>query len=259
MDASSGLDGGGASRDASTDAGHDAGNEVSDAGADCTATPGEVVHFTTEDGVMLEADLYVPAVRSGAGAYLFHMIPPSNDRTNYPASFITALTDRGFVVLNVDRRGAGGSDGVATEAYIGPNGKLDVLAAVTYLGQHACAPSRFVLAGASNGTTSALDYTVFAADTPTAPSPAALVFLTGGTYTEAQNMISNERATLDEIPIRFVYSTAEAAWSTGFISGASDRWVFDERAGGAHGTLMFGAVPATIPEVADWMRDQAAP
>ncbi len=252
-------------RDASLDPGFDAGTDAGvDAGTDagtamCAATAGEVVTFTTEDGVTLEADLYVPATPSGAAAYLFHMIPPSNDRTNYPASFISALTDRGFVVLNVDRRGAGGSGGVATEAYTGPNGKLDVRAAVDFLAAHPCAPDRFVLVGASNGTTSVLDYTIFAASEPTAALPAGLVFLTGGGYTENQNMISANRAVLDPLPIDFVFSTAERAWSESHRDTASAAWMFDERTGGAHGTGMFEAVPATVSDVADWMQAQITP
>jgi len=242
--------------DAGYDGGFDAGT---DAGDPCSETDGEVVSLSTEDGVSLEADLYVPASRNGAAAYLFHMIPPSNDRTNYPAAFIEALTDRGFVVLNVDRRGAGGSGGVASEAYTGPNGKLDVRAAVDFMAGHACAPDRFVLSGASNGTTSVLDYTVFAAAEPAAPMPEGIVFLTGGGYTEAQNMISAQRAVLDPMPIDFVYSTAEAAWSASHQAGASAEWSFDERADGAHGTQMFDAVPATITDVADWMALRVTP
>ena len=106
--------------------------------------------------------------------------------------------------------------------------------------------------GASNGTTSILDYAVFGGNGGAA-APRGLVFLTGGGYTENQNMISANRVILDPLPILFVYSTAESAWSVGYVPGAATGWQFNEYAGGDHGTAMFGAVPASIADVADWI------
>ncbi|HJL14463.1 MAG TPA: hypothetical protein RMH99_02335 [Sandaracinaceae bacterium LLY-WYZ-13_1] len=241
------------------DAGSPADAGPPDGGAACEAVDGEVVSFGTEDGLTLEADRYVPegAAPGGAGAVLFHMIPPFNDRTNYPLTFIDALTDRGIVVLNVDRRGAGGSEGEPMDAYVGPDGKLDVAAAVGFLLATDCAPdpARLGLVGASNGTTSVLDYTVFAAGDADAPSPAAIVFLTGGGYTENQNRVADHRDVLDPMPIQFVYSTAEAGWSVGFEPGAPEIWRFDEYADGDHGTTMFSAAPASVGDVAGFLGD----
>ena len=72
---------------------------------------------------------------------------------------IDALVERGFTVLNVDRRGAGDSGGVAREAYTGPNGRLDAVAARAFLLDSACgvAPDRIAFVGASNGTTTIVD------------------------------------------------------------------------------------------------------
>ena len=42
---------------------------------------------------------------------------------------------------------------------------------------------RIAVVGASNGTTTALDFAVYASTDPKVPFPSALVFLTGGTYT----------------------------------------------------------------------------
>ena len=228
-------------------------------GGECTADrDGSVVQLSTEDGLTLEADFYVEGASGGPVLALFHMIPPSNDRSNYGPEPIEAFLDAGFSVLNVDRRGAGGSEGNARDAYEGPNGLLDVAAAVSFLSAHACAfdMARLGLVGASNGTTSVLDYTV-AADTDEArQSPAAIVFLTGGGYTENQNRIINRRAALDELPIQFVYSTAERAWSVGFEEGAAEPWQFNEYADGAHGTRMFGAVPGSVGDVAAFLSAQ---
>lgn len=121
----------------------------------------EVVRPSTDDGVELVADLYTTGTTGAPAVILLHMIPPQNDRANYPAGFIEALRARGLTVLNLNRRGAAGSGGVAKEAYKGDKGWLDVKAARDLLLAHPCAPPRHrvALVGASNGTTSALDFT----------------------------------------------------------------------------------------------------
>ena len=54
-------------------------------------TEAQVVRFTTSDGVELVAD-FTPAKNQNRGAVLlFHMIPPSNDRTSYPVRVREAL------------------------------------------------------------------------------------------------------------------------------------------------------------------------
>ena len=226
-----------------------------DSGAVCTAGGPQPVTFTTDDGVTLAADLYTTGKTGGAAVILLHMVPPQNDRTNYPPEFITALVGRGLTVLNVDRRGAGDSGGVALDAYKGPKGKLDAKAAQAFLLAHPCAPgpTRIAFVGASNGTTTALDFTVFAAGDATVPVPAALVFLTGGTYTENQNAMSANRAVLDRLPILFVFSTAERAWSAPFETNAPAAWQFKEYNPGGHGTRMFQAQPRSIDDVAGFL------
>lgn len=228
---------------------------VADQGAPSACTPEgtapQVVSFTTEDGVKLEADLYLSGAADGPAAVLLHMIPPANDRTNYPKSFIEALVAKGLTVLNVDRRGAGKSAGEATDAYTGPKGKLDAKAAVVFLTGHACPPDseRLVLIGASNGSTTALDFTVYADSEASLELPRALVFLTGGTYTEAQNKIADHRTLLDQLPILFVYSDSEAQWSESFEKAKAASWEFKKYIGGDHGTRMFAAKPESIDDV----------
>jgi pimeloyl-ACP methyl ester carboxylesterase len=250
------------------DAGRDAGG-AEDGGGDAGPVAGctpvgldpEVVHFDTDDGVTLEAALFVEGTVGGPGLVLLHMIPPTNDRSNYARPVIDTFVARGFTVLNVDRRGAGGSEGEALDAYMGPNGRLDAKAAVAYLLAHPCGldPTRIALVGASNGTATVLDYTVMTATDDTLETPVALVFLTGGTYTEAQNAVADNRATLDPIPLLFVYSTAEREWSAPFEAGAPTTWQFNEYAGGDHGTRMFSAVPTSVTDVADFLRAAIGP
>ena len=213
--------------------------------------PGKsVVPLTTSDGVALEADLYTNGEEEGPGVVLLHMIPPSNDRSNYPQSFIDALVARGITVLNVDRRGAGASKGDPKEAYEGPKGKLDVEAAITFLSKGPCRvdASRIALVGASNGTTSAVDYAVTAHVDPNWPRPAGIVMLTGGPYTENQHSIAGHAAALS-MPLLFVYSVEEREWSEAQKEFAGASWSFSIYKDGAHGTKMFEAVPQSQDDV----------
>ena len=200
------------------------------------------VTFETTDGVPLEADLRPAGVGSPV-VILLHQIPPSSTRFDYTVPFQRSLTERGLSVLNVDRRGAGGSGGTARDAYEGPGGALDVSAAVAWLGAHPCGfdLSQLALVGASNGTTSALDYTVAAASDER-PDPVALVFLSGGAYTENQNAWDDARATVDLLPILFLWGDADGAantWATGIQATPADPWVFEVYEGsGAHGTAI---------------------
>jgi pimeloyl-ACP methyl ester carboxylesterase len=217
----------------------------------------EVVHFVTDDGVTLEADEYTTGEAMAPAVVLLHMIPPANDRTNYPPGFIEALLAKKIRVLNVDRRGAGASGGVAEDAYLGPNGKLDAKAAFTFLTQGECGadPLRVGIVGASNGSTTALDYAVAAAQDSSLLFPSALVFLTGGTYTENQNKVSDHRDDLEPLPLLFVFSAAERDWSAALMPGAPSTWTFQEYDPGDHGTNMFSARPESIALVADYLAD----
>jgi len=215
----------------------------------CKAAGKQTVSLTTDDSLTLEADLYLAGATNGPAAVLLHMVPPSNDRTNFPQAFIDALTKRGVSVLNVDRR-------KTQDAYQGPQGKLDAKAAYDFLAAHACPidEQRLVFIGASNGSATALDFTVHAGAKAALQTPAGLVFLTGGSYTEAQNAIAQQRALLDTIPILFVYSSVEAAWSAGFKAGKAAGWQFIEYSGvtqsTGHGTYIFGSKPESIDAVA---------
>ncbi len=237
-----------------SDAGADAG--AADVGADvdagCVLPAPRVVRFTTDDGVDLEADHY-PVAAGSPAVVLLHMIPPANTRANYPLAFREALYCRGIAVLNVDRRGAGGSEGVPTEAYEGPNGALDAKGAVEWMLAEEAAPDplRIGIVGASNGTTTLLDFSVFSVMARTVEEPAAVVLLSGGTYTTNQNPL--DELAFDGAPALFVYPAAEAGWNETVAVDAPDVWRFVEIDPGAHGTGLFTAAPTTIPLVADFL------
>lgn len=203
--------------------------------------PPTVITVETRDGVTLEADFW--AGEPGApGFVLLHMIPPSNTRTTWPRWFEKDLVREGYSVIAVDRRGAGGSEGVAVEAYEGPNGKYDVEACVLHLqGEGAGA---LAILGASNGTTSMLDYAAWAPGEGI-PEAAALGFMTGGTYTENNTPMTEAPA----VPAVFTYSTAEQGWSVDQQPLDPGTWSFLEYPEGAHGTQMFDAAPEVGPDL----------
>lgn len=215
-----------------------------------------VVEFTTSDDVTLKADLW-PASEPGKGAVvLFHMIPPTYHRGNWLQRVRAAIHDLGVTVLTVDRRGAGESGGVALEAYEGPGALQDMEAALRFLtdSSQACSvdAGRLVLVGASNGTTAVMDYTV--AHDPVLAGPAALIWMSPGTYTENQNTIADHRQTLDALPILWLYPTNEP-WSQDFVSAAPAGWSFVER-GDQHGTKMFDGgdlEQQTLSELTAWI------
>jgi hypothetical protein len=218
------------------------------------ACSGEVlsVRFDTEDGETLAADHHVPA-ESGLGAViLFHMIPPSNDRKGYPKRVREALAELGLTVLNVDRRGAGGSTGDPVAAYEGEGARLDMEAAVRYLltSEAGCEidRSKLLLVGASNGSTAVHDYT--AAHSADLPDPAATAWLSPGDYTEEQIAIAG--SVTEAVPVLWLYPTNEP-YSGAFVGGAAD-WEFIER-GEVHGTRMFdgGALEDdTVADLVGW-------
>ena len=98
--------------------------------------------------------------------------------------------------------------------------------------------------GASNGTTSMVDYTVWASGEGL-PEPKAMAFLTGGTYTENQTAMDEVAA--EGIPATFAFSTAERAWSVEQEAVDPGGWSWLEYPEGAHGARMF----ESAPEVAD--------
>lgn len=204
---------------------------------DTAADPpeGGIVGLTTRDGVTLVADVYA-AERGAPAVVLLHMTPLCCDRTDWPATFIALLQESGWAVIAPDRRGAGDSGGIAEEAYIGESGRYDVEAAVLHMAEDY---GPIAIIGASNGTTSMLDYAAWAPGEGL-PEPVALGFMTGGAYTENQTAMG---PWLGSTPCAFTYSTEERAWSEAQRAHDTGSWAFHEYADGDHGTRMFAAEP----------------
>ncbi len=194
----------------------------------------EVVTFETDDGVTLAADWLNG---SATAVILFHMVPPTYDRTSWPAEVVTALRDEdGHSVLVVDRRGAGESEGNARDAYNGAKGVKDAWAAVDFVTDNGC--DRVLLVGASNGTTTVLDYV---ADPGGRPAPAAVVWMSPGGYTTNNSRISSLEGTARAM---LVYPEAESDWPESTARPADPgTWTFVEYAGSSHGTGLFGDGP----------------
>ena len=229
-----------------------------DAGLTDCVVETRVVGLSTSDGVALEAD-YVASGREGAKAVvLLHMIPPGNDRTNFPPSFVSALAEAGYSVLNVDRRGAGASEGVAKDAYEGPHGRLDAVAALSFLASAPCAvrASDVAIVGASNGTTTALDY---ASEADEADRPAALAFLSPGGYTENQHTLAQGLEALGDRPVFVGYPPGERAWPEAARASAPGTWTFVEYEGGQHGSRLFSSNPEVANDVLSFLRAAVPP
>ncbi len=223
------------------------------AGDNVRPTDCEVVTLKTSDGLDLAADHCNSGKPGSPAVVLLHMIPPHHDRTNYPESFRRKLADKGLEVLSIDRRGAGDSQGVAKEAYTGPNGVLDVQAALSWLAANTDADmSSWGCVGASNGTTSCLDYTVHAGQDEAITGPSALVFMTGGEYTETQNALAGSAAL--SVPVLFTFNAKEGSWSLAqkAVRRTGD-WRFEAYEPGGHGTRVFEPNPQAMDDVASFL------
>jgi hypothetical protein len=154
-------------------------------------------------------------------------------------------------VLVVDRRGAGGSEGEPVDAYEGPKGRNDVEACVVRLTEDGYGPISLI--GASNGTTSMVDYAIWA-PSQALPAPVALGFMTGGTYTENNNPMAD----LPQLPAVFTFSTAERDWSEAQRPLDPGSWIFHEYADGDHGTRMFTADPTVTDDLVTFFGPFAA-
>ena len=201
----------------------------------------EVVSNTTRDDVTLAAE-YNGASAGRPGIVLLHMIPPQWSRHDWPDEFLEQLNAHDYHVLPIDRRGAGDSGGVAEDAYEGEAGRYDVEASVEFL--IANGATEVGILAASNGTTSLVDYTVWASGEGL-PEPAAAAYLTGGSYTE--NQTDMEEVAARSVPSTFAFSTDEREWSVEQEALDPGVWSWLEYPDGAHGTRMFDAAP----EVAD--------
>jgi pimeloyl-ACP methyl ester carboxylesterase len=211
---------------------------------------GEVVQLTTRDAVTLEADLYEATSAARPGLVLVHMDPSSGShRSNWPGEFLQLLVDSDWNVLVLDRRGAGGSGGVATDAFETTKGAYDIEAAVLFL--ESAPLANLSLVAASNGTTSMIDYAAMAAaEGWTAPD--TLNFVSVVSSTTNNHGISDVPAT----PALFSHPKSETDNNEPWKAENPGGWEFTEYDPGAHGTRMFQAAETLAANIHEWLERQ---
>ena len=211
------------------------------------AAGGGTVDIVTRDGLTLVADYY-PAEQEGRPTVvLLHMNPVYFDRSDWPPDFIERLHAHDWTVVVPDRRGAGESEGEAEDAVMGDAGRYDVEAAVLLATEDGYGDPLII--GASNGTTSMIDYAVWA-EGEGLPPPVGLGFMTGGVYTE--NQTSMEEVVALGLPAIFTYSAAERGWSVDQQDRGVSDWSFLEYPEGDHGVKMFDAAPEVADDLDAW-------
>jgi acetyl esterase/lipase len=210
----------------------------------------DAVALLTEDGLCLVADHY--RASAGAPAVVFlHMSPLSWDRKSWSVEFLREVTAKGWTVLNLDRRGAGDSEGGAEDAFQGDGGAKDVRAAFDYLADQDVGPIGIV--SASNGTTSAVDYTMLASSQGLV-EPVSVVMMSPGTYTENQNDI--EDYARQDTPTLFQYDPAEGLWIEPELTDLDPgSWEVQSYDGAGHGSQMLDDTPSVATDAIDFLDD----
>ena len=107
-----------------------------------------------------------------------------------------------------DRRGTGNSGGVAQDAFVGEAGRYDVEACVVHLMEEGV--RNISIVAASNGTTSALDYAVWA-PVEGLETPLSMVFMTGGNYTENNTETKESTQLLRQNTVHGKYSACRSS------------------------------------------------
>ena len=109
-----------------------------------------------------------------------------------------------------------------------------------------------------------LDYAVqaAAADEPQVPVPRAMVFLSGGPYSEKQNVLAEQFDLLGAVAAFFAYPAKESEWNEATEAMAGEEklesWEFYAFEPGAHGTKLFASDPSIITQLASWLKGQAS-
>jgi hypothetical protein len=83
-------------------------------------------------------------------------------------------------------------------------------------------------------------------------STKCLATATGNRYrshTDAQQSLASVREAMAKVPVMFVFSTEERAWSVQFQNNAPAPWKFLEGNSGEHGTNMFKVRPDTADDI----------
>lgn len=209
----------------------------------------EVLTLTTRDEVSIEADYWAASADERPAVILIHMDPSSGaHRGNWDGTYLQLLIDSDWHVLVPDRRGAGGSTGTATDAYETVKGSYDVEACVGHLPEGAATLS---LVGASNGTTTMIDYAALA-DAEGWRAPDTLQFLSAVRPTTNNHEIADVPAT----PALFSFPKNEADNNAPWQDANPGDWSFQEYDPGDHGTRMFQNTPELPADLHGWLDGQ---
>ncbi|MFT5583271.1 MAG: pimeloyl-ACP methyl ester carboxylesterase [Cognaticolwellia sp.] len=216
---------------------------------------GEVVTLTTRDSVDIVADYYAASSVDRPLAVFVHMDPRgANTRNDWPGEVLQPLVDADWAVMVPDRRGAGDSGGVAEDAFQTVAGAYDIEAVVLRAEQDGF--GSFVLIGASNGTTSVLDYSALSVEGGAAseawPAPDAFIMLSAVGPTTNNHEISQ----MPTMPGWFGFPASEADDNQAWQDANPGDWSFTEYDPGAHGTRMFGDAPDAAGELSAWVITQ---
>jgi pimeloyl-ACP methyl ester carboxylesterase len=211
---------------------------------------GEVVTVTTRDSVDIVADYYASSSADRPLAVFVHMDPTgSSNRDNWPGEVLQPLVDADWAVMVLDRRGAGDSGGTAADAFETVAGAYDIEAVVLRVQDDGF--GSFVLIGASNGTTSVLDYSALSAD-ESWPAPDGFVMLSAVGSTTNNHAIAD----MPSVPAWFGFPASEADNNVPWQDANPGDWSFMEYDPGAHGTRMFGDAPDAAGELSAWVIGQ---
>lgn len=208
--------------------------------ASTAGAQGTTVDVTAADGTKLKATYYSPG-KPGPGMILLHQC----DMTRKAWSTLApALTERGIHVLALDYRGYGENGALPTE-YPKLPGDVDA-ALATLMSQSGVDRTRIAAGGASCGVDHAVQLARRSGQIK------ALMLLSGPTSDAGMAYIQSSG-----IPVFLAYSADEGGPLPGTKRGvaasknAATTIREFERAG--HGVPMFGAQPALLPEIADWV------
>lgn len=210
-------------------------------------TGGEVVTVATRDSVDIVADYYAASSVDRPLAVFVHMDPTgSSNRDNWPGEVLQPLVDADWAVMVPDRRGAGDSGGTAADAFETVAGAYDIEAVVLRAQEDGF--GSFVLIGASNGTTSVLDYSALSAD-ESWPAPDGFVMLSAVSSTTNNHAIAD----MPSVPAWFGFPASEADNNVPWQDADPGDWSFTEYDPGAHGTRMFGDAPDAAGDLSGWV------
>ncbi len=206
--------------------------------SECPKVRGQAVGTPKGAPPELQVQGSAPGVRDRPVAVLLAAAAEAKDGTAFPVGLTDELLSRELNVV----------EGVGLRESV--EGKRDALLVRSLALRGSCEgdAARVALIASPRTGAAALE---IATSTNTDERPAALVFLSGGDYTETRVKLAAHRAELETLPILFLYSDRDAAWSTRFQDEpTSPLWLFRRQGGDAHGLELLSADSETVDDIA---------